>query len=372
MDTRQSLFGGSDTTWSQASGSTSVSTPSSKQSKNSQTLERGISLEDTFLSCNLSNPRPSHAVSYTSHTTQSSHISGTLSATGHRSHSRSSMRVEVDEVAKRALGESLYEKDQDALLSYIPKVIQRALKGKDVEVRRHTASAKAAVAFVDVCGFTQITEMMRKSPDGSCGIAEHLNSFFTVLLRVINERGGDVIQFSGDALLAVWWSSQDAALLEASAQNCLRAVAQILYVSRDTHIALDDDSPQMRLGVHIGMAVGDIELSVVGGTTNTDGSQSWRHVATGSSITHAVSILDFAVINEAAISPQMHAMLKGDSETGLPPLYGLSLEARSSHGSGFIATLSDPQAVTLPFMQGDSDSGSLIKKQPFPPRCTPC
>ncbi len=59
--------------------------------------------------------------------------------------------------------------------------------------------------FVDISGFTPLTEKLGNK--GSRGVEELtnvLNQFFTLLIDVIDNHGGDVIKFAGDALLAIW------------------------------------------------------------------------------------------------------------------------------------------------------------------------
>ncbi|MES1914146.1 MAG: hypothetical protein MHM6MM_006266 [Cercozoa sp. M6MM] len=67
-------------------------------------------------------------------------------------------------------------------------------------------SFTSAVAFVDISGFTKLSEALAKE-FGSNG-AEKLNDFisgyFEKLIAVIHLHGGDIIKFAGDAMLVVW------------------------------------------------------------------------------------------------------------------------------------------------------------------------
>ncbi len=62
-----------------------------------------------------------------------------------------------------------------------------------------------AVLFSDVSGFTALTERLaRQGPAGAEELGNLLNAYFTRLINLISEHGGDVLKLAGDALVALW------------------------------------------------------------------------------------------------------------------------------------------------------------------------
>jgi class 3 adenylate cyclase len=63
----------------------------------------------------------------------------------------------------------------------------------------------AALLFVDMSGFTPLTERMcLKGMAGVEELSRHLNRFFGPICDRIYEYGGDVLKFAGDALLVMF------------------------------------------------------------------------------------------------------------------------------------------------------------------------
>ncbi len=134
---------------------------------------------------------------------------------------------------------------------------QRAeLGGEEVEV---------TVLFADLTGFTAFSERVR--PDEAVAM---LNDAFAAAVPVILEEGGTIIQFSGDALMAIFNApvrQSDHALRAARAALALQAATAAVRV--------DQSTPRFRVGLNSGPAlvgnVGSAELrnfTAIGDTTN--------------------------------------------------------------------------------------------------------
>ncbi|EOD15045.1 hypothetical protein EMIHUDRAFT_124345, partial [Emiliania huxleyi CCMP1516] len=63
---------------------------------------------------------------------------------------------------------------------------------------------EGAVGFVDVSGFTALSERLQKDfgNKGSEKLNQYINSYLTRLIDGVSHHGGDVIKFAGDALQA--------------------------------------------------------------------------------------------------------------------------------------------------------------------------
>ena len=68
-----------------------------------------------------------------------------------------------------------------------------------------------------------------------CCCAQHLNSYFELLVKVMSSQGGDVFKFAGDALLVVWPpSEEDLVTLTRRAGQCALEV-RCHTVDKPTH-----------------------------------------------------------------------------------------------------------------------------------------
>ena len=209
---------------------------------------------------------------------------------------------------KRAIVEALQKVDTRGLFSYVPNILLQTVANRPV-ITFEQLQFKAATCFIDVCGFTRITEEMRRSADGSNGIAEHLNKFFSLLLRIVEDCGGDVVQFSGDAILCIWKSDGGDDSLQKVCRRSLRCVMTILAATKDEVIQFSEKDTPIRLGVHMSLAVGDVRFTILGGVND-----AWRYVTTGLGVRDAVDIVDLAGMDELAISPAAHALIVQDAK----------------------------------------------------------
>jgi class 3 adenylate cyclase len=92
---------------------------------------------------------------------------------------------------------------EEILTSYVPKsLLQRIAVNSEILQTPLQEHLKAAVLFSDISGFTALTERLaQRGPDGAEELTKHLNAYFGQLIELINDRGGDIIQFAGDAML---------------------------------------------------------------------------------------------------------------------------------------------------------------------------
>jgi class 3 adenylate cyclase len=118
------------------------------------------------------------------------------------------------------------------------------LGGEEVEV---------TVLFADLTGFTAFSE--RVSPSAAVSM---LNAAFAAAVPVVLEEGGTIVQFSGDALMAIF---------NAPVRQCdhaHRAARAALRLQRETARQADADTPRFRVGLNTGPAlvgnVGSAEL----------------------------------------------------------------------------------------------------------------
>src|SRR5262245_6688815 len=93
-----------------------------------------------------------------------------------------------------------------ALVSYLPPAVARAIHADPLApIEPRAARFPAAVLLTDVSGFTSLTEKL--AAHGSGGAEELtllLNHYLSRMIGLLEDEGGEVVQFSGDALVAVF------------------------------------------------------------------------------------------------------------------------------------------------------------------------
>ena len=94
----------------------------------------------------------------------------------------------------------------EALVSYLPPAVTRQIHDHpDTPIEPRAANFPAAVLFTDVSGFTALTEgLAAHGPAGAEELTLLLNGYFSRMIGLLEEQGGEVVQFSGDALTAVF------------------------------------------------------------------------------------------------------------------------------------------------------------------------
>ncbi|XXF80693.1 AAA family ATPase [Myxococcaceae bacterium GXIMD 01537] len=91
-----------------------------------------------------------------------------------------------------------------ALLSpYVPAALLRKLSQDSVDVLPPVESVRGATLLLDIAGFTpMVVSLSGDGPRGIDALQHLLKSYFTEMLAVVQEYGGDVYQFAGDSILA--------------------------------------------------------------------------------------------------------------------------------------------------------------------------
>jgi class 3 adenylate cyclase len=188
---------------------------------------------------------------------------------------------------------------QEILTSYVPQsLLQRLAANSEILATPLQEPLKAAVLFADISGFTALTERLaRRGPDGAEELTKHLNAYFGQLIELISDRGGDIIKFAGDAMLAIW-PAADESLTTATyrAAECSLAILEKLshYVAGDVNLTL-----------HIGIAAGDLIGLHVGGVNGC-----WQYLVAGQPLGQMALAEVQAKSGEACISPEGWALIQ--------------------------------------------------------------
>jgi adenylate cyclase len=106
--------------------------------------------------------------------------------------------------------------------------------------------------FTDLAGFTKLMEAnASKGREGAGDLLFQLNKYFSTMIAIISKSGGDLVEFTGDALLVVWNKS-------GKQDDVLKAVRAGLRMQRAMKDFAEIQTPtgmvnlKMRIGIHSG------------------------------------------------------------------------------------------------------------------------
>ena len=115
----------------------------------------------------------------------------------------SDLEITIDRTVKQVehLQETLRAiKENNILKMYVDETVLNFMNTREYEsTLMANETVEASVAFIDICGFTAISES--ESPDK---VVELLNTYFDVMVKEIIDQDGTVDKFIGDAIMAVF------------------------------------------------------------------------------------------------------------------------------------------------------------------------
>ncbi|MBN2385656.1 MAG: adenylate/guanylate cyclase domain-containing protein [Anaerolineales bacterium] len=111
---------------------------------------------------------------------------------------------------------------------------------------------KGSLMFTDLAGFTRLVEANTgQGAAGAAALLEVLNAYFTETIEIISKSGGDLLEFTGDALLVLFPE-------EKRRNDTLQAVRAGLRMQRAMKRFAEIETPEgtlkleMRIGIHTG------------------------------------------------------------------------------------------------------------------------
>ncbi len=160
-------------------------------------------------------------------------------------------------------------KENNILRMYVDKNVLSFMNRREFETSlMANETIDATVVFVDVCGFTAITET---SPPDT--VVKLLNQYFDVMVKEIIAQNGYVDKFIGDAILAVFKGEFH---LDRAIDACLAVRGQIEKLPNESENIFFH--PKVSIGIHSGeMICGNIgsanlrrlDYTVIGDVVNT-------------------------------------------------------------------------------------------------------
>jgi adenylate cyclase len=155
--------------------------------------------------------------------------------------------------------------------TYVPrKLVQRLIK-QEGSSEIVSEERELTVMFTDIADFTAMCEGMTATE-----VADFINEHLTLLAECVEDEGGTIDKYIGDALMAFWGAPEP---IENSAEKACRAARKIaIAMAKENEIraAKGKALVRLRVGVHTGpLVVGNIgapsriNYTVVGDTVNT-------------------------------------------------------------------------------------------------------
>jgi class 3 adenylate cyclase len=144
-----------------------------------------------------------------------------------------------------------------------------------------------SMMFTDLAGFTRLMEANSvKGREGAADLLKQLTKYFSSMIAVISKSGGDLVEFTGDALLVVFPKTE-------KNDDTLRAVRAGLRMQRAMREFLEIETPsgivnlKMRIGIHTGRFL----------TADIGTPRRMEHVLLGSDV-HQAKLTESNGVNE--------------------------------------------------------------------------
>lgn len=198
---------------------------------------------------------------------------------------------------------------------YLSPQIARSLLADPRRAALGGENRDVTALFADLEGFTPFTE---SRPPQQTVLA--LNRYFSAVVPVIFANGGTIIQFAGDAIVAVWNAPVE------QPRHALAAARTALAMQRSIEAIVKEDPslPRFRVGIATGAAlVGNV------------GSEEFRnYVAHGDAVNLAARLQTGAKAGQVVISAPTYALVR-DRAT-VRPLGHFSVKGKSEEVEAFV------------------------------------
>ncbi len=164
-------------------------------------------------------------------------------------------RDEIGDLAKRFNAMIAQLAERLELMKFVSRGTMSAIQRADQDgMHRGGERRRVSVIFTDIRGYTEFSE--RVPPEV---VIEALNQYFDVQTDIVEEHGGDVDKFVGDALVAVFEGDN----MEARAVSCSVGIAEAMA-------GLLEKYPEYNLHVGIGVASGEVVMGAMGARERMD------------------------------------------------------------------------------------------------------
>jgi class 3 adenylate cyclase len=204
-----------------------------------------------------------------------------------------------------------------------------------------------SMMFTDLAGFTKLMEAnAAQGREGAANLMKQLTRYFSSMIAVISKSGGDLIEFTGDALLVVFPKNE-------RDDDTLRAVRAGLRMQRAMKEFAEIETPsgsvnlKMRIGIHSGRFL----------TADIGTPRRMEHVLLGSDV-HQAKLTESAGVNERVnLSRQAYERVaeQFNCEEGKPGYYLVKDDLTESALGGYEITPLGRRMASTVLMTRDRD-----------------
>jgi len=184
-------------------------------------------------------------------------------------------------------------KENNILKMYVDENVLSFMGGQEYESRISASeNIEATVMFIDVCGFTSISE--QAPPEKVVGI---LNTYFDTMVKEIIAQEGYVDKFIGDAIMAVFRGEYD---LDRAIETALAIRGAIGKLPEAE--GMDHYRPQVSIGIKRG--------EMVSGNIGSKSLKRLDYTVIGDTVNVAARLQDKAGPNQILISEPCYQQVK--------------------------------------------------------------
>ena len=193
--------------------------------------------------------------------------------------------------------------------SFVPNIVHKHIlnntkKGTGKQLKPVWEKLYGAFLFVDICGFTNLTNILSKHKNGAKILCDILNDYFDILIKIVSTWDGDIIRFVGDAVLISWpVHNTNNHYIDLQKIACLKAT----LCSIDLHKYLDNYQSRsgITLSLHIGMSAGYVTSMHAGGILDR-----WEYLQFGPPLDDIGVAVSSATAGETIVSSYMWNIIK--------------------------------------------------------------
>jgi class 3 adenylate cyclase len=182
------------------------------------------------------------------------------------------------------------------LRPFVADLVFRSLQTRRFQNDRsfHPYTGHAVVLFVDISNYSQITAKLAHL--GSHTISTIVNDYFSRLLRIATQYGGDIVKFAGDAVLIVWEGSS-----EEIEHNLLLASKCVLEMQEKAGTYVIDATKSLYFRIHCALCTGLLESDIFVAPNHIN-MQKYFHSLSGDSLIEISHLVHIAKAGEVCIS----------------------------------------------------------------------
>ena len=189
------------------------------------------------------------------------------------------------------------------LLPFIPAHLARKIIADPFwDERADCDRVAGAILFADISGFTPLTEELANyGKEGPEELSRLLNEYFSELIEILESESGEVVKFSGDALMVLFPAGKEG--MGIAVRRAEQAARRLQAQSSDSPMttSLIGD---IELRIKIGIGCGEVVAMEVGGLLGR-----WEYVIAGAPIEQAALCESQAAPGDILLSPEAQEVI---------------------------------------------------------------